>query len=49
MVHPDRSIMTNSMVHGHCMLDIWGYRHTDRICSDYILITNLMHWLLSIH
>ena len=27
----------------------WFYLHLDHCCFDYILITNLMHWLLFIH
>jgi hypothetical protein len=54
MVKPDRPVMTNSMAHGHCMLDNWGYRHTLTICNSYSfsMTTNVTRTrlnVLSIH
>ena len=32
----------NNMVHAHCIMDIYGYKHTPRICNIYF---SLQHWL----
>jgi hypothetical protein len=30
------------MVHAHCMMDIWGYRHTLRICNTYCFAATMV-------
>jgi len=42
MVEPDRSRMTR-MVHAHCMLDNYGYKHTVRISNTFYF--PLRQWL----